>query len=293
MKKISILWLVVASSLLASEPSAYGAGNLDSSNPYGLSSSEKYILKNKEKVKDLAQGVGSVKIQLSQINENYEGLRSVTEAFGSKIAKIDKKINLIENNSTDQSKSIVALNEDIEDLKTYVNHSRTLQDTNQEKIKIVLAELSSLIDSINNNYVSKDSFKKLEAKVIALALVKKKAKVSSKSGASLLKEGVELFEKKSYKSSKLMFTQLLKKNYKPARSNFYLGEIAYFQKSYKTAIAHYKKSISLYDKANYIPTLLYHTGISFSKLKENVQAKQFFDALKQGYPDSKEAKSLK
>lgn len=283
----------MASSLLAAEPSAYGAGNLDSTNPYGLTSSEKYILKNKEKVKDLAQGVGSVKIQLSQINENYEGLRSVTEAFGSKISKIDTKIRLLEEQNTANKESIINLQDEISALKTYVNESRTLQDANQEKIKIVLGELGSLIDSINNNYVSKDSFKELEAKVIALASAKKIVKTSSKSGAVLLKEGINLFNQKSYESSKTKFTQLLEKNYKPARSNYYLGEIAYFQKAYKTAIAHYKKSISLYDKANYIPTLLYHTGISFTKLKENSQAKQFFNALKQGYPNSKEAKSLK
>jgi len=293
MKKISILWLVVTSSLLAVEPSAYGAGNLDSTNPYGLTSSEKYILKNKEKVKDLAQGVGSVKVQLSQINENYEGLRSVTEAFGSKIAKIDKKIRLVEENNKAKDESIRNLQQEITDLKTYVNESRILQDANQEKIKIVLGELSSLIDSINDNYVSKDSFKELEAKVIELASIKKAAKVSSKSGSTLLREGVSLFNKKSYKSAKSKFTILVERNYKPARGNFYLGEIAYFQKSYKTAIAHYKKSISLYDKADYIPGLLYHTGISFTKLKDSSQAKQFFDALKQGYPNSKEARSLK
>jgi TolA-binding protein len=294
MKKISIIiWLAVTSSLLAAEPSAYGAGDLDSKNPYGLTSSEQYILKNKEKVKDLAQGVGSVKMQLSQINENYEGLRSVTEAFGLKISKIDKKIRAIEESNASTNESLTNLQQEVTDLKTYVNESRTLQDTNQEKIKIVLGELSSLIDSINNDYVSKESFKELESKVLDLIASKKKLETSSKSGSVLLKEGMAYFNKKDYESSKSRFTALVKKNYKPARSNFYLGEIAYFQKSYKVAIFHYKKSISLYDKASYIPTLLYHTGISFSKLKENSQAKQFFDALKQGYPNSKEAKSLK
>lgn len=283
---------MVTCSLLASEPSAYGAGNLDSANPYGLTSGEKQILKNSDKVKDLAQGVGSVKIKLSQINENYEGLRSVTEAFGSKIAKIDQKIRSIEENSVKKDESIVALQQELTSMKTYVNETRTLQDANQEKIKLVLGELSSLIDSINNNYVSKDSFEKLNSKVNELLAAKKVSSVSSKSGATLMKEGISLFNKKSYSEAKLRFSQLVEKNYKPARSNYYLGEIAYFQKSYTTAIEHYKKSISLYDKAEYMPTLLYHTGISFSKLKNSSQAKQFFDALKQGYPKSKEAKSL-
>ena len=292
MKKIITTWLIVTCSLLANEPSVYGAGNLDSVNPYGLTSSEKHILKNSDKVKDLAQGVGSVKMKLSQINENYEGLRSVTEAFGSKIAKIDKKILVLQENSANKDAKIVTLQEEIKSLKSYVNESRTLQDTNQEKIKLVLGELSSLIDSINNNYVSKESFTKLESKVAKLNSSKKVSSVSKKSGATLLKEGIKLFNKKSYSESKIRFSQLLQKNYKPARSNYYLGEIAYFQKSYTIAIEHYKKSISLYDKADYMPALLYHTGISFSKLKKSAQATQFFDALKQSYPNSKEAKSL-
>jgi len=292
MKNFNILLLVVTSSLLAAEPSVYGAGNLDSTSPYGLTSSEKHILKNSNKVKDLAQGVGSVKIKLSQINENYEGLRSVTEAYGSKISKIDQKIRIIEENSAAKGESIASLQQELSDLKTYVNESRALQDANQEKIKLVLGELSSLIDSINSSYVSKDSFTQLEAKVAKLISAKKVSAISNKSSATLLKEGTAFFKKKSYAESKIRFEKLVKKNYKPARSNYYLGEIAYFQKSYKTAIQHYKKSISLYDKANYMPTLLYHTGISFSKLKKSSQATQFFDALKLGYPKSKEAKSL-
>lgn len=292
MKKLVTIWLIVTSSLLANEPSVYGAGNLDSANPYGLTSSEKQILKNRKKVENIEQGVGSVKMKLSQINESYEGLRSVIEAFGSKISKVDQKIRTLEESSKQKDESIVSLQEELVGLKNYMNETRTLQNANQEKIKVVLGELSSLIDSINNDYVSKEAFLKLEAEITALKKVKKASNISSKSGATLLKEGVSLFNKKSYSEAKLRFSQLIEKNYKPARSNFYMGEIAYFQKSYTTAIAHYKKSISLYDKADYMPTLLYHTGISFSKLKKTTQAKQFFDALKQGYPDSKEAKSL-
>lgn len=292
MKKITTIWLMVTCSLLANEPSVYGAGNLDSTNPYGLTSSEKHILKNSDKVENLTQGVGSIKIKLNRINENYEGLRSVTEAFGSKIAKIDQKIRVLEENSTKKDEATVLMKEEIAVLKTYVNESRALQDANQEKIKLVLGELSSLIDSINNSYVSKETFTKLESQVAKLLSVKKISKVSKKSGATLLKEGTTLFNKKSYSEAKLRFSELIKKNYKPARSNYYMGEIAYFQKSYTTAIEHYKKSISLYDKADYMPALLYHTGISFSKLKKSSQATQFFNALKQGYPNSKEAKSI-
>lgn len=291
-KKIIIIWLSATCLLLANEPSVFGAGNLDSAEPYGLTSSEKYILKNRDKVKELSQDVKSLKRQLSGLSENSEGLRSVIDGFGSKIAKIDNKIRALEENSAKKEESITALRKDIVELKIYVNESRTLQDNNQEKIKLVLGELSSLIDSINSNYVSKEAFSKLEGQVADLLIARKVSIELSKDSATLLKEGTVLFNTKSYKQAKPMFEQLLKRNFKPARSNFFLGEIAYFQKQYKTAIEHYKKSISLYDKADYMPILLYHTGISFSKLNKSKQAKQFFDALKQGYPNSKEAKSL-
>lgn len=299
MKKFSIILLIASLPLLAAEPSAYGAGDLDSKNPYGLTPSEKNILHNKEKVTTLDKSVGNVKIQLSQINQSYEGLRSVTEAMGSKISKIDQKINSLDAESNARKETFIVLNQDFADLKLYVEQSRDLQDKNQEKIKIVLAQLSSLIDSINTNYASKDNLMKIEDRLNILekklskeTTEKKKVANSNKSGATLIKEGVDLFDKKSYDEAKVRFDELVEKNYRPARSNYYLGEISYAKESYKIAIEHYKKSISLYDKAEYIPRLLYHTGISFSKLKENTQSKEFFDALKQGYPDSKEAKSL-
>lgn len=278
--------------LLAKEPSAYDAGNLDVPTPYGLTSSEQHILKNKQEVKTLDKKVGSVQIELSKINENYEGLRSVTEAINSKIAKIDSKI-ASQDEKLDENISSLAV--ELAELKVYVQESRELQNKNQENIKVVLAELSSLIDSINTNYISKKAFADLEERVSSLEKSNSKISLdtSSADGATLLQEATSDFEKKEYASAKIKFLELIKRNYKPARSNFYAGEVFYTQKEYATAIKHYKESIGLYDKASYVPTLLYHTGISFSKLNQPNEAKKFFDALKSGYPDSKEAKSLK
>jgi TolA-binding protein len=292
MKKLTLIWLILTCSLLANEPSAFGAGNLDSKKPYGLTPSEKNILKNREKVENLSEGVGSVKMRLSKMDEDYEGLRSVVEGFGSRLSRMNQQIRDTQESIKEKDKSIASLQQEVVDLKIYINETRTIQDENQDRIKLVLSELSSLIDSINNNYVSKESFAKLEAQVKKHKTSKIISSLSGKSGSILLKEGVALFDKKSFDEAKLRFTKLVKMNFKPARSNFYLGEIAYFQERFKTAIEHYKKSISLYDKADYMPTLLYHTGVSFSKLNNHEQSAQFFNALKQGYPNSKEAKSL-
>ncbi len=283
--------------IFAAEPSVYGAGNLNSANPYGLSPSEKKIVQNSKDIKNLQKKIRALTLKYNNIQEKFDGLRSVTESISDKIGKMDK-------NSFTQKEQNKNIEETLTTLKKNINDNLELQNINQEKVKSVLSELSSLIDSINTNYISKDQFDELvqkqkdfqseiEKKFIKLENNSKKSALSSKSGAQLLKEANKYFQSRSYENAKIRFKRLVKINYKPATSNYMLGEIAYRQKLYKNAIQYYKNSLSLYDKASFTPTLLYHTGISLSKLKKNSEAKKFFTALKTNYPNSKEAKSLK
>ncbi len=228
-----------------------------------------------------------MQLNYNQLQEKLDGTRTVTESISNKIGRIDSRINDVIGNDNNKSNTIENLQNEIDDLKQQLSDNITSQNENQEKIKSVLAELSSLIDSINTNYVSKDEFNKLVKKL------SQKNSVSGKTGAQLFREADKFFKNKSYEEATVRFKKLVSMRYKPARSNFKLGEISYFQKKYNQAIVYYKRSIALYDKASYIPTLLYHTGISLSKLKKNREASKFFNVLKSNYPTSKEAKSLK
>ncbi|MDD3463121.1 MAG: hypothetical protein PHW07_05710 [Sulfurospirillaceae bacterium] len=298
-KTIILFLLALPLAVLAIEPSVYGAGDLDSKNPYGLTPAEKKILQNNEKVTNLNKSVGGVQVELSRINEGYEGLRSVTESISLKIGKIDEKIRSLD----EKTKDIEIIRSDLIELKEYSSEGRAIQEENQEKIKIAITELGLLIDSINKNYVDKDKFNAFVASQKAFenmvneklgksAEKKTKDTFKTKDSGTIAKDADELFEKKAYNDAKVHYENLLERNYKPAKANFYLGEIAFIQKSYASAIEHYKQSIALYDKASYVPTLLYHTGISFEKLGKSKEAKGFFKALKDGYPDSSEAKKL-
>ena len=57
MKKIVLYCSII--SLLSAEPSAFGAGDLDSDNPYGLTKDEKYIWQNKQDIKKIYKLVSS------------------------------------------------------------------------------------------------------------------------------------------------------------------------------------------------------------------------------------------
>ena len=277
---ISLMALLLPVVALSNEPSAFSAGDINSPNPYGLTTGEKKILQSNQKVSE-------VKAELGSVTEQLEGMRSVIDGYNTKIAKMDDRMRKLEE---------------------YVEENRKIQEENQEKVKVVLSELGSLIDSINKNYVPKAQFDKLAAELkgksaptVTTSPTKSNEttktptpkELSTKDSATLLKEADELFDKNSYTEAKTRYDELLKRNYKPAKINFNLGEISYNQKSYSTAIEYYKTSISLFDKAAYTPTLLFHTGTSFEKLGKKKEAQSFYKALKDGYPDSPEAKKIK
>jgi TolA-binding protein len=116
---------------------------------------------------------------------------------------------------------------------------------------------------------------------------------STKSNAALYSEGVRLFQKHKYSEAKKRFVATEDKGYKPAASNYYLGEIAYYTKNYQDAIFYFKKSAGLYDKASYIDTLLLHTAISLEKTGDKAQAKIFYQTVIDDYPEKESARIAK
>ena len=165
----------------------------------------------------------------------------------------------------------------------------------------LLQKLAGMIDEINANYVSKDELARMlgKQKTTSKAKVKKsttktdESTLSGKSNSTLYSEGVRHFVKHRYSEAKKRFSITDTKGYKPAASNYYLGEIAYYTKQYEDAIFYFKKSAGLYDKASYIDTLLLHTAISLDKTGEKQQAKVFYQNIIENYPGKKTAKIAK
>lgn len=313
MNKLFLSSLLIFSTIAgAEEISAFGAGNLDSKNPYGLNSAEKNILKNKKTLGNIDSKVKDVKYTVESINERIDGLESIYEGDSQKlnesVLKLNELIKKVEENSTLTEKH----SNDIEDLKNITAQILIIQEENAKAIanlKTALSKLSKTVNKINKKYISENEFKsnmkqfitraeyealkkslgiKTNSKTTAKSNIKKVS--SPKDKQTMLEEAIKLFKKDYFTKAIPMFEELVAANYKPAMSNFYLGQMWYYRKKYEDAISYYKTSAMLYDKASYMPELLLHSAISFEKTKDFTNAANFYTSLIDLYPDSKEAK---
>ena len=246
--------IVTLSVIVMAEPSVYGNNN-------GLYATDKTVVKNKKIIASLQQ-------KIAQQNERINGLMSIVEGLSATVNELRNS-----QNTSGQS----------------ANQSDTA----------LLKELGSMIDKINANYVTRDELhnvmqgKKPTTTPVVTKIMPKTEKLTTKSTKELYSEGVRLFVKKRYDEAKKRFTLTDTKGYKPAASNYYLGEIAYYTKVYDDAVFYFKKSAGLYDKASYIDTLLLHTAISLEKNGEKEQARAFYENIVENYAGKKTASIAK
>ena len=229
-------------------------------------------------------------------------------AFGNALAEQNQnRIAALQRMIIEQNERIDGLTSLIEGLSASVAELRMAQQhtvpgrENNETLKLI-KDLGVMIDRINANYVSKDELSRIlkGTKQTASATKRKmhsnsseNDKLSKLPASKLYSEGVRLFVKKRYSEAQKRFTLTVKKGYKPAASNYYLGEIAYYTKQYSDAIFYYKKSAGLYDKASYMDVLLLHTAVSLERTGKKKQAKIFYENVVESYPGRKAASIAK
>lgn len=282
-------------SLLSAEPSAFGAGDLDSTNPYGLTKSEKVLLENKQKLAGLSEKTLTVDSKIDSLRERVDGFQSVVET----ISKTSNQ------NSLDVKALLEANKESLNyqnDRNTKIDQLIKTNSDNIEKLKTLLSDISTTLDTINKSYVSKNEYNNLVKDVNDMkTLLGSKVKVISKSSSNnvsdldslgnskVLIKADDYFRSKEYSKSKEYFDYLISKNYKVPYANYMAGESSYKTKNYIDAISYYKESGMKNEKASYMPTLLLHASIAMSKTKDNENAKKFLEVLISNYSKSSEA----
>lgn len=298
----TITYLTLGTSvLLSAEVSVFGAGDLNSQNPYGLSQSEKKILETKQKVETVDTSVRVVKSDLQTINERLQGLESIFEGEGNKINKISHSLSNMEAQSSKNQ-------QDIESLKTVVNQLLAMQEENLKNIaelKKAMTEIAKQTDIINKNYLSRNEFEKNMQQVGSTQSAKNTSnqtqtknttdntEFDKKPKNELFDEGKAFFDKKNFNQALPIFEYLVSANYKPAESNYIVGQMWFVRKEYEKAISYFKTSALLHDKGYWMPQLLLNSAISFKNLKDVDNASKFFNTLIQAYPDTKEAAEAK
>ncbi|MBU0632300.1 tetratricopeptide repeat protein [bacterium] len=278
-------------SLLSSEPSAFGAGDLDSATPYGLTISEKAIVNNKQKLESLNKKTSSVDTKVDSLRERIDGFQTVVESIAAKSHQNSSDLNALKDSTASQKERNSKI-----DALTQANAE------NIDKLKLLITEMSTLVDTINKNYVSKDEFNDLVKDINEFKkLVGSQIKSSKSSSTSL--DSISLstvynkadgyYKSKNYAKAIEYFSYLVSKKYKPAYSNYMIGESHYKTQHYGEAIAYFKESATLYAKASYMPNLMLHTAVAMQKTNDISNAKKFFAALIASYPKTAEAKDAK
>ncbi|MEA3456933.1 MAG: hypothetical protein U9R26_10510 [Campylobacterota bacterium] len=250
----------------------FGSLNMQAeSSLFGPSKSEvayqKLSVKNREQITELIR-------RINTLNERVYGLTTVVEGLNGTISELRRS----------QSAQPSSRAGDLSLLEIQIGRLSRECVTHKE--------LDALIAARERGSVKKTSSTKSTAK----STNKKQnsgSSLSGKTNSALYSEGVRLFQKEKYSDARKRFVITEKKKHKPAASNYYLGEIAYYTKKYSDAIFYFKKSAGLYDQAGYIDTLLLHTAISLEKTGDKSQAKMFYQTIVEDYPEKKSAKIAK
>jgi len=87
-KKLFLLAsLAISSILYANEPSVYGAGNIDSETPYGLTQTERTVLENKKTIQMLYN-------KINEQQRKVDGLGTIIEGQNKEIVELAKENDL-------------------------------------------------------------------------------------------------------------------------------------------------------------------------------------------------------
>jgi len=256
--------MICTSAVIIAEPSAYGIDSEQLRQYYEEDVSVVETISMPQKQPTLA----SLRRQLQRQNERIDGLTTLVEGLSAQLFELQQQRDVRSPSS----------------------------DTDNAQL---LRKLGEMIDTINRSYVSKEELQQILAQMdgkpapsikTTTPPAKKNVALETQDNAELYKEGVRLFGQKQYDKAKKRFVMTDEKGYKPAASNYYLGEIAYYTKQYEDAIFYFKKSAGLYDKASYIDVLLLHAGIALENTGKKDQAKLFYQNIVENYSGRDSAK---
>ena len=264
---------LLAGGILLAEPSVYG---------HSYSAGSAQVKRNSNLIYTLKQ-------KIARQQEEIDGLKSLIESLSQQVNRLSSAGKRSSSGTSEgESKKIRALENRIARLeKRFAESSAsTSRGTSRRRVKKGSSSTSAKVKS--SRPATTRTLKSTQTGKSSVSSSLEKA-ASNK----LFSRGVRLINQKRYSEAKLRFDILLKRNYKPASCNFYEGEIAYRTGHYDDAIKYYQKSVELNESAAYMDRLLLHTAFALRKSGEKTQARNFFQAIVDGYPGTASARVAK
>lgn len=303
LKSLFIFLFFIPIVLFAQEPSAFGGGDNSNIHIQGLSKTERDVVLNRDNIENLNNKLIKIDRELDNLSGSFEGLRSVFEGELSRFGTINSDISKILETQESYKSSIDRLyidqNRTKNELVSTLNSNVDIISKNIESLKNSIKDLGALVSKINREYVSKDEFDKYvnEIKKIFKDYEEIRSEAlntfEGKENFEIYSDAKKYFENSELTKAKERFEHTASNNYYPAASNYYLGEIAFKNNNFNDSIYYYKKSASLYDKADYMSILLLNSAISLKNLENKDESKKFLETLISLYPDSNESKRAK
>jgi TolA-binding protein len=285
MRRYLTLPLILSTLVSASEPSVFGAGDLNSPNPYGLTHEEKLILENKKELQAVVQKNNAQNSKVETVAERIEGMQGILEGLSQKTNENSLALQSLTDKYNTENNTSLTLDQ--------IGKQVEANTENIAQFKALLEELSHAVDDINANYVTKEQFSVLikQLKVSIPKTTPSTTAVSEKTDiGSIEQQAYQLISQNKYADAQTNFEKMVQKKYKVPEALYMIGETLFERKSYKEAVAYYKDSASRNQKAGYMPTLLLHSGISMEKSGDTATAKAFFQATVSKYGGSGAAK---
>lgn len=306
MKKVGFAALI-ALTAWANEPSAFGAGDLNSPDPYGLTPAEKKIYETDKSLQNISRTVLTAEQLQTELRTEVDGLKSILSGHDEKLREISGRLS-----GNDQS--ILKLQNDmnisISEIRSIVEQNFKLQNENYDKIMKAIGDLGAMIDKINEEYVAHSELKtmlgknyKLPArankavdanisavetptasKPVVVAQAQSDDSAQKMTPETLFTAALENYKKNKLSDAKAKFLELTKSGYKKESVYYYLGECDYKSGNYKEALESFQVSIEADDKSQFVPIILFHTSICLEKLNDKDGAKKILSSLIENYP---------
>lgn len=272
-RRIFVLFLATFALLYgAKEPSAFetqsGATKKDLSdlNTKSKSNSNR-IFELENKIKELDQALEGIKSTHLGQSGNIKNLLDKSVVYDDNYKSSMEKLQKLQEQVDSNSKNIQNMSENLSNIQNSISQIKEMiSSIINDNVALSKQGIQSN-QNTNDSVFNKDTSKKAE----------------------IFKEARKLTYSKKFDDAIDRYNWFVEIGYKRAESYYMLGNIAYEQNRYNDAIAHYKNSANLDDKAKYMPRLLLNSGNSFRVINDVKNARKFYNSLIEFFPDSVEA----